>query len=119
MKPKEYKHARRRLIKKIVTQVGVRDGKPVYSFDRIEPAIEALAVLAETSGDDFGDNPRAWVAKALRQRADLQDMSETTLLGLLAAALLQRGCDLAFLRAWHTMCKIDRAKSSPQNPSIT
>jgi hypothetical protein len=101
MAPKDYKHYRRRLIKKgIVSQVGVRDGKPVYGFDPVDPAIEALAVLAETAGFDFCNDPRAWVAKVLRQRAALQAMPETTLLGFLSAALLQRG-HWAFIRAWH------------------
>jgi hypothetical protein len=102
MTPKEYKHARRRLIKKgFVTQVGLRDGKPVYGFDPVDPAIEVLAALVETAPYDFGFGPRAWVAKVVRQCANLQAMPETTMLGFLAAALLQRGCDSAFYSAWH------------------
>ena len=40
------------------------------------------------------------VANALRQRADLQAMPETTLLGFLSVALLKRGCHWAFEAAW-------------------
>ena len=101
MTPKEYKRARKRLTKEgILIQIGVRNGEPVYGFAPVDPAIEALAVLAETAGDDFCSDPRAWVANALRQRADLQDMPERTLLGFLSVALLQRGCDWAFEAAW-------------------
>jgi hypothetical protein len=97
MTPKEYKRARKSLTRQgILTQVGVRNGEPVYSFAPVDPAIEALAALAETAGYNFYSDPRAWVAKALRQRADLRDMPETTLLGFLAVALLKRGCDWAF-----------------------
>ena len=101
MTPKEYKRARERLTREgILIQIGVRNGEPVYGFAPVDPAIEALAVLAETAGDDFCSDPRAWVANALRQRADLQDVPERTLLGFLSLALRRRGCHWASDTAW-------------------
>jgi hypothetical protein len=47
MTPKEYKRARKRLTREgILIQIGVRNGEPVYGFAPVDPAIEALAVLA-------------------------------------------------------------------------
>jgi hypothetical protein len=110
MTPKECKRICKRLTREgLLTQVGVRDGEPLYSLAPVEPAIEALAVLAETDGYDLCSEPRAWVANALRQRADLRDMPEAMLLGFLSVALLQRGCLWGSEAAWFARNSVPRA----------